>query len=238
MPAATLSGSTSGYVIIPALIGSVNRVFVFQWTSVSVPPSTDGSLVIVDASWPMPFPTACMSIMQALNNGPHLLYDGDAVFKLKNSGSFKIPGSFSLLKININGYCMGSWLLMNSYVFSPSQNMIIPLAQKQLYVDAGTWPDDVIAISEETAEEFNQQFPIGKTLSHDENSQPCWVDIPPPTHDELIAMAELDKLRRIGEANNFMNDKQWSGKAAIGRLKGTSWNDTDCGWTISMHWMQ
>ncbi|MFD2047286.1 hypothetical protein [Pantoea stewartii] len=68
MPAATLSGSTSGYVIIPALIGSVNRVFVFQWTSVSVPPSTDGSLVIVDASWPMPFPTACMSIMQALNN--------------------------------------------------------------------------------------------------------------------------------------------------------------------------
>ncbi len=50
MPAATLSGSTSGYVIIPALIGSVNRVFVFQWTSVSVPPSTDGSLVIVDAS--------------------------------------------------------------------------------------------------------------------------------------------------------------------------------------------
>ncbi|WP_044241731.1 tail fiber assembly protein, partial [Pantoea stewartii] len=26
--------------------------------------------------------------------------------------------------------------------------------------------------------------------------------------------------RRIGEANNFMNDKQWSGKAAIGRLKG------------------
>lgn len=109
---------------------------------------------------------------------------------------------------------------MNNYVYSPSQNMIFPVAQKQLYVDAGTWPSDAIDISEETAREFNQQFPAGKTMSHDENNQPCWVDIPPPTHDELIEAAEADKLRRIDQANEYMNSKQWPGKAAIGRLKG------------------
>lgn len=109
---------------------------------------------------------------------------------------------------------------MNNFVYSPSQNMVIPLAQKQLYVDAGTWPDDLVKITDETANEFSQQFPRGKTMSHDNNNQPCWVDIPPPTRDELIAAAELDKQRRTDEANAYMNSKQWPGKAAIGRLKG------------------
>ncbi|HCQ1777097.1 TPA: tail fiber assembly protein, partial [Escherichia coli] len=44
--------------------------------------------------------------------------------------------------------------------------------------------------------------------------------IPPPTHAEIIAEAEREKQRRIDVANEFMNNKQWPGKAAIGRLKG------------------
>ncbi|EJJ2899182.1 tail fiber assembly protein, partial [Escherichia coli] len=35
-----------------------------------------------------------------------------------------------------------------------------------------------------------------------------------------IAEAEREKQRRIDVANEFMNNKQWPGKAAIGRLKG------------------
>ncbi|HHN8543399.1 TPA: tail fiber assembly protein, partial [Citrobacter werkmanii] len=49
---------------------------------------------------------------------------------------------------------------------------------------------------------------------------PVWIDIPAPTQDELIADAEREKQRRIDAANEFMNSKQWPGKAAIGRLKG------------------
>ncbi|EJB1248285.1 tail fiber assembly protein [Salmonella enterica] len=42
---------------------------------------------------------------------------------------------------------------------------------------------------------------------------------PPPTHEELIQAAEFEREYRIDSANEFMNNKQWPGKAAIGRLK-------------------
>lgn len=109
---------------------------------------------------------------------------------------------------------------MSNYIYTPSQNMIIPVLLKQYYVDAGTWPDDAVVISDETAAEFSQQFPLGKTMSHNENNQPCWIDLPPPTREEEIAVAESQKQILIAQANDYMNSKQWPGKAAIGRLKG------------------
>ena len=42
---------------------------------------------------------------------------------------------------------------------------------------------------------------------------------PPLTHEELIQAAEFEREYRIDSANEFMNNKQWPGKAAIGRLK-------------------
>ncbi|HFW6363180.1 tail assembly chaperone gp38 [Escherichia coli] len=46
----------------------------------------------------------------------------------------------------------------------------------------------------------------------------------PPKHEktkeQLIQEAELEKEGRIRAANDFINSKQWPGKAAIGRLKG------------------
>jgi len=109
---------------------------------------------------------------------------------------------------------------MNNYIYSPSQNMIIPVALKQFYVDAGSWPNDPVEITDETAEEYCQQFPQGKTLSHDDNNQPCWIDLPPPTHEEEVAAADAQKQQLIDQANAYMNSKQWPGKAALGRLKG------------------
>ena len=38
--------------------------------------------------------------------------------------------------------------------------------------------------------------------------------------EDLIAAAENERQSRIDAANDFMNRKQWPGKAAIGRLKG------------------
>lgn len=43
---------------------------------------------------------------------------------------------------------------------------------------------------------------------------------PPLTHEELIQVAEIERQRRINATNDFMNSRQWPGKAAIGRLKG------------------
>lgn len=40
------------------------------------------------------------------------------------------------------------------------------------------------------------------------------------TQHQIIELAILEKEGRIRFANDYMNKKQWPGKAAIGRLKG------------------
>lgn len=42
----------------------------------------------------------------------------------------------------------------------------------------------------------------------------------PPTHQEQLLLAENEKQNLIDRANAYMNSRQRSGKAAIGRLKG------------------
>lgn len=107
---------------------------------------------------------------------------------------------------------------MNNYIYSPSQNIITPVMLKKYYVAAGTWPSDSVNISDETAFEFSQQYPAGKTMAHDDNNQPCWIDLPPPTKEELVVEAELQKQKLIEQTSDYINNKQWPGKAAIGRL--------------------
>uniref|UniRef100_UPI00119DF245 tail fiber assembly protein n=1 Tax=Yersinia aldovae TaxID=29483 RepID=UPI00119DF245 len=63
-------------------------------------------------------------------------------------------------------------------------------------------------------------FPLGKCRVV-VDGMPAWGDIPPPTHDEQIAFATAEKQRRINDANEYMNSKQWPGKAAMGRLNDT-----------------
>lgn len=43
---------------------------------------------------------------------------------------------------------------------------------------------------------------------------------PPITPEDRVHMAEDDRSQRINSANDFMNARQWPGKAAIGRLIG------------------
>lgn len=90
---------------------------------------------------------------------------------------------------------------------------------KDEYEQNDGWPDDAIELTDAEYNQFSQPAPDGKILSAIDG-RPSWIDTPPPTADELVAMAELDRLRRIDQANDFMNGKQWPGKAAIGRLKG------------------
>lgn len=105
------------------------------------------------------------------------------------------------------------------YLFSPSTLGFYPIEMKEEYLTNGSLPSDVIEVSDSVRNEYNFAPPEGKQLSSSQN-MPVWIDIPAPTHDELIAEAEREKKQRIDAANDFMNSKQWPGKAAIGRLKG------------------
>lgn len=106
------------------------------------------------------------------------------------------------------------------YLFSPSTLGFYPIEMKAEYLNKGSLPSDVIEVSDSVRNEYNFAPPEGKQLSSSQN-MPVWIDIPAPTHDELIAEAEREKQQRIDAANDFMNSKQWPGKAAIGRLKGS-----------------
>ena len=105
----------------------------------------------------------------------------------------------------------------NNYVFSANTLAFYPVEMKEAYENAGSWPDDGVEVSDEVYNEFLIP-PVGK-MRGAKDGLPCWVDIPSPTHDELVAAAEAEKEQRIIEANDYMNSKQWPGKAAMGRLK-------------------
>lgn len=105
--------------------------------------------------------------------------------------------------------------------FIPSLCSFIPAAWKEdgTYTD-DTWPDDAIEVSEEDAATYWRATPpTGKILGV-VNGMPGWLDIPPPTHAELVVEAEKEKQNLIDRANTYMNKKQWPGKAVLGRLKG------------------
>ncbi len=108
---------------------------------------------------------------------------------------------------------------MKNFIFSALNNAFYPLELQSRYVEAGSWPEDGVEVDDEIFKEFTGEPPVGKVRGV-EDGFPCWIDAPPPTRDELIAAAVLEKQVRTGQTNDYINDKQWPGKAAIGRLKG------------------
>ncbi len=109
---------------------------------------------------------------------------------------------------------------MDKYYYSADNNEFIPVELEPLYREAGTFPDDAVIVADDISAEFIQIAPPGKVRAAGDDGMPEWVDLPPLTPEEIIAAAEADKLQRINDANDYMNSKQWPGKAAIGRLKG------------------
>ena len=101
-------------------------------------------------------------------------------------------------------------------------NLAYPYELQSLYVEKGEWPEEKGVDIDEVIfrEYFYDTPPEGKYRCVGEDGLPAWADIPPPTREEQIASAETKKQQLINQANEYMNSRQWVGKAAIGRLKG------------------
>ncbi|EHI1014112.1 tail fiber assembly protein [Escherichia coli] len=110
---------------------------------------------------------------------------------------------------------------MSDFIFSPKNNAFYPLELEEDYVYAGSWPTDGIGVDSSVFREYTGKPPEGKIRIVGSDGLPAWGDIPEPSSEELIATAETERLARIGQANAYMNDKQWPGKAALGRLTDT-----------------
>lgn len=109
---------------------------------------------------------------------------------------------------------------MGNIFFSASCMSFFPEDMKSDYENGTGWPKDAVAVSNEDWQSFIATPPAGKLLGASDEGLPCWVDKPAPTQAEVLAQAENDKLVKISQANDFMNNRQWPGKAALGRLKG------------------
>jgi len=96
MEAGTADFKSSGWVSLPLLISGIHKDLVLQWRTVSIPPSTDGSLVVVSSYWPVPFPTMSFTIMQALTNS--MIYSSNGTLftssALVNNSMFNVACSY------------------------------------------------------------------------------------------------------------------------------------------------
>ncbi|EAV1591710.1 tail fiber assembly protein [Salmonella enterica] len=105
-------------------------------------------------------------------------------------------------------------------MYAFSNGNFYPFSMRAVYESSGSWPTEYIEIDESVFVEFSATPPDGKIRGTGDDGMPAWLDIPPPTQAEIVVEVEREKQRRIDAANEFMNSKQWPGKAAIGRLKG------------------
>jgi hypothetical protein len=92
------------------------------------------------------------------------------------------------------------------YVWSPSTAGFYPIAEKERLTAAGTWPDDGVGL---TGEEYSALFPAppGKYIDS-LNGRPQWVDMPPPSKEQLIAMAENERAAKRSVADNEISWRQ------------------------------
>lgn len=109
---------------------------------------------------------------------------------------------------------------MSEYIYSAKNNAFYPVNMMADYVAAGSWPDDGKEVTTDCFLEFTSVAHADKYRVAGDDGLPAWEQVPAPTQEQLVAIANAEKMRLIGLANANINIKQWPGKAAIGRLKG------------------
>lgn len=94
---------------------------------------------------------------------------------------------------------------MTTYSFSPSRLAFYANGlRKTHYEPLNAWPDDAEAITDDVAQVYmTTRIPSGKMLGT-ENRMPAWVDIPPPTSEELFAAATAKKQELLTVASHYI----------------------------------
>ncbi|PAV02636.1 phage tail protein [Arsenophonus sp. ENCA] len=91
-----------------------------------------------------------------------------------------------------------------SYGYSAKTNTFYLIENQKGYAEHGNWPDDVKPVSDELWEKYCVHGPTGKTRGAGKDGLPCWVDVPPPTPEEVRRSAEFMKQQRMDEATRAM----------------------------------
>lgn len=102
--------------------------------------------------------------------------------------------------------------------FSATTCWFYQMDMKPDYIDAGSWPDDAVEMTDKEKETYwTKQAPPGKQLGGDKKGRPVWIDIPPLTHAELVEQAEAKKQVLITEVHT--ETEMLRAKLALKRIK-------------------
>lgn len=109
--------------------------------------------------------------------------------------------------------------VMTDCVYSAKNNCFIEVVRIEEYETFGWDLSDAKPISNDMFLTFTQDRTTeGFQRVAGSDGLPCWEPLPPLTKEEMQENAEGDKQKRVFEANEYMNSRQWPGKAAMGRL--------------------
>lgn len=89
---------------------------------------------------------------------------------------------------------------MEKYVYSPSMNAFYPLSLQSHYEQFEAWPGDGNEVDEAVFVKYSGVPPEGKMRGSSTDGRPAWVDIPPASKEEQIAVAERQKATLLAEA--------------------------------------
>lgn len=82
---------------------------------------------------------------------------------------------------------------MTNYLYSASTNSFYPISMRKDYEKAGTLPNNLIEVNDDVFNEFSQNKD-GFYRSSNESGYPTWVEIPPPTQQEIDAEKEAKNI--------------------------------------------
>ncbi|WP_144136547.1 tail fiber assembly protein [Kosakonia radicincitans] len=89
--------------------------------------------------------------------------------------------------------------------FSPSKLGFYDTSLKSSYISAGSWPDDLVEITDKTWSDFLSAAPDGKLLGADSSGAPVWVDKPEPTTEQLLSDVKAKQENLISSAKNTIS---------------------------------
>lgn len=103
---------------------------------------------------------------------------------------------------------------MSNYYFSPTTCSFYPLVMMQQYIDAQSWPEDAVEVTDEQFLEYSQAAPENKVRGS-VDGLPGWIDAPEPTKEESVAAAASQKDQLTADATQAIT--VWQTKLLMGR---------------------
>lgn len=75
------------------------------------------------------------------------------------------------------------------YFYSAKNNAFYPDVLRDEYEQAGSWPDDLVEITDDLYDALFAGQSDGKVITPGDDGRPVLTDPPPPTNEQLVAQA-------------------------------------------------